>query len=525
MNLGYDFHLGIGDNGNVFQIMNYRDNNRTQMFMYDALNRIQQAWTNGPNWGETYGSPATNPGTPPSTPGIDAWGNLGNRSGVTGKTQTEALSAAATNQNRLTGFNYDAAGNMTLNGTTGYTYDAENHLTLTSGYAYFYDADGNRVKKCTSIAVFTCQSSPTGTLYWRGAGGDPYVESSLGGTNQEEYIFFNGKRIARRDVSGSVVHYYFSDHLGTHDLITDALGTMPPQKESDYFPYGGEIPISGSDPNHYKFTGKERDSESGLDNFGARHDASSLGRFMSADPVGGHSENPQTLNRYAYVGNNPLIFTDPTGLDFYLKCPTDQDNLKHGQTCHDGYEVDDKGNKVVVTSDSIRSGQNSAVVDEKGVEITAGGQTLTGEYFDNPASHSKDDNGKDVDHNPVDLKGTGKFGDFQFHIFGSDVKSGNLAYGTATFFGTQDQMINTLQKGGAFQYPFDGSKHSSHPGMLNFRFSTGSHPILRDEGASAHFVVEPKSTVPLAGSRADFHVDSHTGPTHLACYSLGAGCN
>jgi RHS repeat-associated protein len=70
----------------------------------------------------------------------------------------------------------------------------------------------------------------------------------------------------------------------------------------------------------YKFTGKERDSESGLDNFGARYDASSMGRFMSPDLMGGHQEDPQTLNKYVYVRNNPVNLTDPTGLDFNLQC-------------------------------------------------------------------------------------------------------------------------------------------------------------------------------------------------------------
>jgi hypothetical protein len=44
--------------------------------------------------------------------------------------------------------------------------------------------------------------------------------------------------------------------LGTHSLITDASGDMPPQEESDFYPYGGEIPITSGDTNHYKFTGK-----------------------------------------------------------------------------------------------------------------------------------------------------------------------------------------------------------------------------------------------------------------------------
>src|SRR5260370_41133198 len=110
MSLTYRFGLGTNDNGNVLQITNNRDGNRTQNFMYDSLTRIQQAYTNGTNWGETFSPNATSPGVPPTTPGIDAWGNLTNRSGVTGKTTYEPLSAPASNQNRLTGFGYDAAG-------------------------------------------------------------------------------------------------------------------------------------------------------------------------------------------------------------------------------------------------------------------------------------------------------------------------------------------------------------------------------------------------------------------------------
>lgn len=62
--------------------------------------------------------------------------------------------------------------------------------------------------------------------------------------------------------------------------------------------------------------GKERDSESGLDNFGARYDYSQYGRFMSPDPVGNAvAIPPQSWNMYSYVLNNPLSFIDPTGLD------------------------------------------------------------------------------------------------------------------------------------------------------------------------------------------------------------------
>ncbi len=68
----------------------------------------------------------------------------------------------------------------------------------------------------------------------------------------------------------------------------------------------------------HKFTGKERDIESGLDDFVARHYASSLGRFMQPDPLFAtplHVVNPQRWNMYAYVVNNPTNYIDPDGKD------------------------------------------------------------------------------------------------------------------------------------------------------------------------------------------------------------------
>jgi RHS repeat-associated protein len=141
-----------------------------------------------------------------------------------------------------------------------------------------------------------------------------------------EYIFFNGQRVARRDIAGNTVHYYFSDHLGTHAVVMNAAGTQCEQ-DADYYPYGGVENDNCTTPvaQNYKFTGKERDSESGLDNFGARYDAFTMGRFMTPDPVFISADrvfDPQSLNLYAYVRNNPLSLTDPTGLDFYLACQT-----------------------------------------------------------------------------------------------------------------------------------------------------------------------------------------------------------
>jgi RHS repeat-associated protein len=143
-------------------------------------------------------------------------------------------------------------------------------------------------------------------------------------------VFFNGKRVARVDMPGNSPKYYFEDHLGSTDIVTNPTGGIV--EESDYVPYGGEIVISGTDPNHYKFSGKERDPESGLDDFEARHYSSGFGRFMQADEfAGGPTDlfdsddpassvlpyaditDPQSLNKYAYTYNNPLRYTDPNG--------------------------------------------------------------------------------------------------------------------------------------------------------------------------------------------------------------------
>ena len=92
------------------------------------------------------------------------------------------------------------------------------------------------------------------------------------------------------------------------------------------FTYDAAFPVS-------QFTGKERDSESGLDNFGARYDSSSMGRFMSPDPENSsgydNPSDPQGWNAYSYVRNNPLNLTDPDGRD-YKVCI---DNGNGGQNC------------------------------------------------------------------------------------------------------------------------------------------------------------------------------------------------
>ena len=206
--------------------------------------------------------------------------------------------------NQLTGYGYDAAGNMMHDLTSGmtYSYDQENRITGAGGYTYTYDSDGNRVKKA---------NGSTGTLYWYMTPGI-VAESDLSGNLKSEYVFFNGERVARRDFPAGSVAYYFSDHLKTASVITDATGNI--KSESDFYPWGGELQFVNNDANHYKFTGKERDSETGLDYFGARYYSNGLGRFITPDwtatpePVPyADLTDPQSLNQYSYVRNIPTV--------------------------------------------------------------------------------------------------------------------------------------------------------------------------------------------------------------------------
>jgi RHS repeat-associated protein len=139
-----------------------------------------------------------------------------------------------------------------------------------------------------------------------------YAETDLAGTTKSEYIFFDGT------TGTGGVFYYFSDHLKTASVITDSAGVI--KAESDYYHWGGELQFVNNDSNDYKFTGKKRDLETGLDYFGARYYSNGLGRWVSADwsstpvpvPYADFSD-PQTLNLYSYVRNLPTTKTDLDG--------------------------------------------------------------------------------------------------------------------------------------------------------------------------------------------------------------------
>jgi RHS repeat-associated protein len=114
-------------------------------------------------------------------------------------------------------------------------------------------------------------------------------------------------------------------------MILDQTGSLANMKRHDYLPFGEELfaPVSGrsaaqgysgGDAVRQQFTLKERDSETGLDYFLARYYSSTTGRFTSADSIGGTRLDPQSLNLYSYVLNNPLVLIDPDGHASELPC-------------------------------------------------------------------------------------------------------------------------------------------------------------------------------------------------------------
>ncbi len=247
-------------------------------------------------------------------------------------------------------YSYDSAGDVTTDLTTvnQYLYDAEGRIcavqspSVAGGWimtGYVYDAEGNRVAKGT-ITSWSCNPSVNGlttagneTDYVLGPGGEQVTElaqDANGSMNwQRTYVYAGGALIATYGpvpnptypTSGPQTLYQpsfrFTDWLGTMRATTDSTGVL--QGTCTGLPFGDGMDCSNSPDPHY-FTGKERDTESGNDYFGARYYASSMGRWLSPDwsakvmPVPyAKLDNPQSLNLYAYVGSNPLVRTDPTG--------------------------------------------------------------------------------------------------------------------------------------------------------------------------------------------------------------------
>jgi len=221
---------------------------------------------------------------------------------------------------------------------------------------YAYDADGNRVAKGTIPNVSSLYTMVNGVLqptiscdpavnglatsgnetdYVLGLRGEQVTERAQdanGSMNwQRTYVYAAGALFATFDPSPDTLtqplpSYRLTDWLGTLRATTDSSGVS--QGTCTGSPFGDGVSCKGDIPDVRRFTGKERDTESGNDYFGARYYASSMGRFMSPDfnntgddpqPIPyADLEGPQSLNLYSYVGNNPLYRRDADGHSYVV---------------------------------------------------------------------------------------------------------------------------------------------------------------------------------------------------------------
>jgi RHS repeat-associated protein len=216
--------------------------------------------------------------------------------------------------NRIASWTYDGNGNVLGLGTVArtFSYDAENlQVTATIGSGtstYVYDGLGQRVSKSVNGQITT------------------YVYDAFGNLAAE----YGG------DSSGCGTCYVTTDHLGTTRLLTNSAGNV--FARYDYEPFGTEIGANYDgrttamgftamlDDTNPKFTGQMRDQETTLDFFSVRYMSGAQGRFQSPDPgnAGADPSNPQSWNGYAYVANNPLSYTDPSGMFTCVSCEVDE---------------------------------------------------------------------------------------------------------------------------------------------------------------------------------------------------------
>jgi RHS repeat-associated protein len=310
---------------NAGDIVSWLGSSGNRSFNYDAADRLTSVLKMGGNESYTY----------------DAAGNRA----------TSHLSAsygyAAVNKLTSTAsatYTYDNNGNMLTrtdgSGTRNFTWDSENRLkqvTLPGGptVTYNYDALGRRVQRATSAGaderfVYDEQDVLLD------------LNSSLGVTTS----YLNGPGVddhLRQTNTTTGVSYFLSDHLGSTTALTDATGTVVETLSYDSF--GNS---AGSARTRYTYTGREQDPDTGLLYYRARFYDPELGRFISEDPIGLKGG----INLFAYVGNNPAAFTDPTGFcaqnDSEEPCNAPSNwNRKLGDFRKiggwAGYEMDDHG--------------------------------------------------------------------------------------------------------------------------------------------------------------------------------------
>ena len=313
MDLRYSFRdpTSSGNNGNVYRMTDRAQSTTDgkQYYSYDYLQRLTEV---------RLGSRTS---SNKIAYGYDRWGN---RTSSATKGTVANFMACSTDcavdatTNRISNWRYDAAGNPIGISTSTLQWDGAGRLESIDNGAtasYSYDHLGRRILK---------RAPSDNTQYFYDVTGKVLWEFDPDGTGDHQKMvraYFNGRLFTSTGDAAAGSHTAYTDHLGTPRLKLHVT-TAASQARDDYYPFGQQVNTVVDAAHDRRFTGKERDAESGLDYFGARYYHSVAGRFLSVDPVLDSADpiNPQSWNRYAYTFNNPLKYVDPDGL-----CPVPAD--------------------------------------------------------------------------------------------------------------------------------------------------------------------------------------------------------
>lgn len=329
-NLAYTYDA----NNNITKIVDASSgaSSKTVDYTYDDLNRLTSATaTNVAGGQQTYtysyaynaiGNILTRTESVGGGAAITSTYSYEGNTGVR-KENPHAVTKITPSSGSVVNYTYDNNGNM-LTETSGLsnTWDYNNRLTQTvkAGVTstYTYDQSGQRVKLANG----------TTTTYY------PSRFYNIEGTNKVKHIFAGSQTVATVKGTGVSATSFFihTDHLTGSNVVTNTSGTQ--EELMDYFPFGTlrMDQKAGSFSEQRKYIGQEYDADTGLNYLNARYYQSVSGRFLSQDPVflsigeasvikqlAGQEQtlilsDPQNLNSYAYGRNNPLRYSDPSGL-------------------------------------------------------------------------------------------------------------------------------------------------------------------------------------------------------------------
>ncbi len=294
--------------GNVTKIVD-GVNSETVDYTYDDLDRLLTASV---PTGESFA--------------YDTIGNMTSKSGTTLDYGTTSPKHGVKSYGS-TSYTYDANGSMTAKGSQTIKYDPEHRpVRIQDGetiYRVAYDGDGVRRKRLDE----------NGTVHYLG-----HYERNVGnGSDTTEVVtkYYYGtfgavsRLIAFR--RGGTLHWAGSDHLGGTIRVMDS--NFAAVDGMRYEPYGEDRDSGDSLNTDRKFTGQTEDQSIGLYWYASRAYDPAIGRFCSPDAIVPAPANPQALNRYSYVYNNPLKYTDPSGhsAEWFGEDWTEEFEEEHGR--------------------------------------------------------------------------------------------------------------------------------------------------------------------------------------------------